>query len=231
MKTLKHHLKHSLTMVVILLSAIGWAQNCSEYFPITPGTTYEITHYDKKNSIESVTHNEVLSTSGNKAEIHTVVKDNADSETLNATYEMLCENDGVTIDFNSLIGKQLASELKDKDVDVKIDGTNFYLPNKLEKGQTLPDTNMNMDIDAGSMAMNFKVSTINRKVTGKETITVPAGTFDCIIIESETTLKMLITKHTVSKKWLAKGVGVVKTENYKKNGKLDSSEVLTAFNK
>jgi hypothetical protein len=71
----------------------------------------------------------------------------------------------------------------------------------------------------------------DRTVTGTETIDTPAGKFDCFIISSQTEVKMLMTKTGTSKSWIAKGVGLVKQEDYNKKGKLISSEILTEFSK
>lgn len=73
-------------------------------------------------------------------------------------------------------------------------------------------------------------STIHyRKVVGQETITTPAGTFDCLILEQLAETKVLGTKQqAISKTWYAKGVGDVKTEVYSTKGKLRSSVVLEA---
>ena len=88
-----------------------------------------------------------------------------------------------------------------------------------------------MKIQAGSVTMNFSVHNKNKIVVGKETITVPAGTFDCVIVTSDTDTKMMIAKHTKSKNWYAKGIGLVKQEDYNKKGKLIGKQVLTQFKK
>ena len=84
----------------------------------------------------------------------------------------------------------------------------------------------------GAINMNTNVETINRKVEKQESITTPAGTFDCYVIYSETKTKMMMANKTFpSRTWLAKGVGMVKQESYNKNGKLMGSMVLTQYTK
>ena len=72
----------------------------------------------------------------------------------------------------------------------------------------------------------------DREVVGKETLTTPAGTFECFVISQSNVSKgMTGTIKRTSKQWIAAGVGVVKTEDYKKNGKLDGYSLLTSFSK
>jgi hypothetical protein len=63
------------------------------------------------------------------------------------------------------------------------------------------------------------VRIVNRKITGKETITVKAGTFEAYVIEYdmfmvlEQGLRVGFEKH--HKDWFVPGKGFVKTESYK----------------
>ena len=82
--------------------------------------------------------------------------------------------------------------------------------------------------------MNFNMSTLitDREVLGKESVTTPAGTFDCYIITQSTHIKsMAANQKRTTKQWIAEGVGVVKSEDYNKKGKLDGTSVLTSFSK
>jgi len=71
---------------------------------------------------------------------------------------------------------------------------------------------------------------INRKVEKKETVTTPAGTYECYVIYSENQSKMMMSSQNFpSRLWLAEGVGMIKQETFKKNGNLMSSTVLTSL--
>lgn len=214
-----------------LISNINLHAQCSDYYPMTKGTVYEITHYDKKGQKESVTRNEVTSASGNTAVIHTTQTTNGGEEKINASYDIKCTGDGIAIDMNKLMKEQMSESMKDKDITVDITGTDVFTPNNLKVGQTLPDNEMNMVIKASTMTIDGHVKTYERKVVGKEKVTVPAGTFDCMVIESRSDIKLMISKKSKTKMWIAKGVGIVKQETYNKKGKLQSSEKLTLFKK
>ncbi|MDO6761347.1 hypothetical protein Q4566_14135 [Tamlana sp. 2_MG-2023] len=216
---------------ILMNSDLSSAQDCSDYFPFDQGTKYEISHYDKKNKLQSTDNYEVVANSGNQATVHTVMRNAKGEETINAKYDMVCDADKVSIDFNKLMSEKMTSEMAGKDIDVDIDGTMMVIPNNLKVGQTLPDNILNLKVSSSAMNMNFKIKVYNRKVVGEEKITIPAGTFDCMVIEHDSEINMLITKHTKSKQWIAKGAGIVKQETYSKKGKLESKQEMTSFSK
>lgn len=120
-----------------------------------------------------------------------------------------------------------------KDMDTEVTGTNLVLPNNLSVGQTLPDASIDIKISMSGINMDVATKIINRKVIGRESITTPAGTFDCYVITSTTELAMTMGMNQSSnaKEWIAEGVGMVKHEDYNKKGKLTNSSLLTALNK
>ena len=79
--------------------------------------------------------------------------------------------------------------------------------------------------------VTMTVKGTERKITGKEKLTTPAGTFDCFIMEETVTTKAMMQKEvekTVS--WYAYGVGLVKENTYDKKGKLVSTTLLNSIN-
>lgn len=69
----------------------------------------------------------------------------------------------------------------------------------------------------------------NVRMSRRESVTVPAGTFDCWVLEYATDSKMAIVKsQSRTETWLAKGVGEVKSVTYDKKGKVLSTVELTA---
>lgn len=141
--------------------------------------------------------------------------------------------DGTTfeVDLKKITEETLKAGIKDQKVSVSVDGNNFKLPNNLQVGQKLEEIDLNMIMNSGNINFKFFMRYTDRTVTGTETIDTPAGKFDCFIISSQTEVKMLMTKTGTSKSWIAKGVGLVKQEDYNKKGKLISSEILTEFSK
>lgn len=79
--------------------------------------------------------------------------------------------------------------------------------------------------------VSISVKGTERKISGKEKLTTPAGTFDCFIMEETVTTKAMMQKEvekTVS--WYAYGVGLVKENTYDKKGKLVSTTLLNSIN-
>ena len=79
--------------------------------------------------------------------------------------------------------------------------------------------------------VSISVKGTERKITGKEKLTTPAGTFDCFIMEETVTTKAMMQKEvekTVS--WYAYGVGLVKENTFDKKGKLVSTTLLNSIN-
>ncbi len=220
---------------IFLSAGMAFAQDCSTYYIMQEGVKFQYTNYDKKDkpdgiidyTITDVTNNG----SGTTATMNIVFTDEKGEQFMTNDYNFTCEGDVVTIDFESLIPDQLMEQYKD--MEMTIDGTDIEVPNNLSVGQTLPDANVTLKISvAGAMNMNINVDTINRKVEKKESVTTPAGTFDCFVIYSETKTKMMISNQTFpSRLWLAEGVGMVKTENYNKKGDKTGSMVLTKLEK
>ena len=79
--------------------------------------------------------------------------------------------------------------------------------------------------------MNISVDMLNRKVDKKESITTPAGTYDCFALSYDSEMKMGMKMNFKIKEWISEGVGVVKSESYNKNGKLMGYSELTSFKK
>ena len=79
--------------------------------------------------------------------------------------------------------------------------------------------------------VSMSVKGTERKISGKEKLTTPAGTFDCFIMEETVTTKAMMQKEvekTVS--WYAYGVGLVKENTFDKKGKLVSTTLLNSIN-
>jgi len=75
------------------------------------------------------------------------------------------------------------------------------------------------------------VNVSNRKVEAVESLTTPAGTFECYKISYDVATKMMINVKTKGVEWFSKGVGMVKSETYDSAGKLLGSNVLASVKK
>lgn len=223
-------IKITVLICFLLVSFSSVCQNaCSTYYPFNEGAKFEITSFNKKGKKESIVNYTVTKIDNNVATIETKISDEKGKEITTTTYEVTCDGNSISIDFKSLMNPELFKQYKD--MEMEMSGTNLEFPNSLEVGQTLKDANMNMAMNMGGMKMNMSLDMINRKVNAKESVTTAAGTFDCFALSYNTEMKMGMKMTFEIKEWIAEGVGVVKSENYNKNGKLMGYSELTSFTK
>ena len=221
MKTLK------ITLTVLLIQFTSFAQDCSTFYPFEEGVTFQITSYGKNKKVAAITDFRITDVTDNSATFNSALRDK-DGEVLNeASFNIICENDGVTIDMQSLLNPQLFDNFRDFETDIS--GTKIVLPNNLHIGQELQDATMIMLINMSGINMRMEVTMTDRSVLDIETITTRAGTFECYVIGYTNTVNMGVNRTTSSKQWISRGVGMVKQEDYNRRGKVTSSSVLTDF--
>lgn len=112
------------------------------------------------------------------------------------------------------------------------------LPKSLTPDLKLDDAVFSLKVTKDNAEIELTTSLTDRKVEGKETITTPAGTFECTRITGTRT-NQIIEKNVTKKLgdpskeylWLSPKVGIVKQENHSLNGKLVSVNYLTSFKK
>lgn len=109
-----------------------------------------------------------------------------------------------------------------------VEGAGYALPKRLAVGLELPTGEAK--VKAGNI--NMTQNTTFHKVVAREEVTVPAGTFDCYVVERQYTAELygMTVKGTI-KTWYARGVGTVKSENYDEDGAISSGSHLLEFKK
>lgn len=123
------------------------------------------------------------------------------------------------------VGSVMANLFNAKNL--KTTGGKTVLPSDMKPGDVLPDVSGTASTKLASM--NVAVS--DRKVLKRETVTTPAGKFDCIVVQEHKVEKgTLRNRVTTARTWYARGVGMVRHDTYDKNDKLETSEVLVKIN-
>ena len=220
---------------LFLVSSTALSQNCSKYYPMEEGTSFQYTMTNKKGKTEGITDysiTNVENTGGvTTASMNMKFTDEKGKEIFVSDYKLSCTGDVVKIDYNSLVPAQMMKLYTDMGVEMEISGTDIELPNNLSVGQGLDDANVAMSIKMPGMNMNIKVDQLNRIVEKKESVNTPAGTYECYVITQDNVSETMGVKQTMqSKLWLAEGVGMVKQETYNKKGDLTTQMLLTKFN-
>jgi len=238
--SIQYIIKMKKTILVILTVFIAISikaqDNCSTYYPMVEGSSFEYTNYNKKGKVDGVTNYTVSSVTSEgtatKATLDFKMSDKKGKELFTSNYSFTCENNIVKIDYKSLFPAQMMKQYADMDVKMDISGTDIEIPNNLSVGQELADANVSIAMNMSGIKMNITVDQTNRKVLNQENVTTPAGTFNCMVITETTKSKTMGVKIELnSKLWLAEGVGMIKQETYKKNGDLMSKTELTKYSK
>lgn len=190
------------------------AQDCSTYVPFVKGFTSETQEYrkgGKPNGKTILTVVDVQSTANEKiATIETKSLTPKGQVTgPGARYTVTCVNGVSKIDTRAALSAPPDANVKEER------GSCFTeLPATIEVGRTFEECLFSYK----RKGAYFETRLFNRKVTGKETVTVAAGTFDAFVIEYDMTTKMkqgieaIFTKH--HRDWYSPGKGVIKSENF-----------------
>ncbi|WP_289042385.1 hypothetical protein [uncultured Zobellia sp.] len=226
-----------ITLLCFFTMNITFAQeSCSKFYPLEEGITFAYTNYDKKGKTDGTVKYTITDVrqegAASAATFDMQFLDKKGKEVFKSNYSFTCENGLVTVDYKSLFPSQMMQQYSEMGLEMDISGTDIELPNDLSVGQQLNDANVQIAMSMSGINMNVSVDQTNRKVEKKESVTTPAGTFDCYLItENSTTKTMGATIKMKSKLWLAEGVGMIKQESYKDNGNLISTSELTSYSK
>lgn len=106
---------------------------------------------------------------------------------------------------------------------VEAEGGKTVLPYSLVPGESMPEAHGCVY----ALGMKMTVDVTDRKVIGRETLTTPAGTFECTIVSEHKEEKgMMRNRITTARTWYARGIGMVRHDTYDRNMKLETSEIL-----
>lgn len=210
------------------------AQDCPVYYPDAANAQLEYKQYDKKgnlsgSNIQKVTEFKKTS-NGYEASVSAESFD-AKGKSI-GTMQMVarCESGIYFIDMKNLMGQQSLDAYKD--MEMKIEGGTLELPASMKAGDVLKNGDMKISFSSnGTSLMNMSFTVTNRKVEAVETITTPAGTFECYKITYDIATKMMVNVKTKSAEWYSKGTGLIKSETYSTDGKLLGSTVLASIKK
>ena len=104
-------------------------------------------------------------------------------------------------------------------------GVSSLSPN-VKPGDTLEEIHGKVEC-AG---MKLSIDYTERKVLRKEKITVPAGTFDCIVVQERKVEKApLMKRDNITLTWYCLGYGFVRHDSLLPDGSLESSELLVSI--
>jgi hypothetical protein len=227
-------MKITASCFLTLTLAIGstYAQNCEMFCPTKEGSMLETTQYDAKNKVIGINRQTIISkettAAGIKVNFKSESTDAKGEKQQDGQFSVKCEKGVFYFDMNGFMPKESMGGGNDAQVEVKSDNLEF--PSNPTVGQTMANGTMNMSMKSNGMTlMEMTVTVSDRKIEAIESVTTPAGTFDCYKVSFIVKTHMMFDIETKGVQWIAKNVGVVKMENYDKKGKLSGMSLLTAL--
>jgi hypothetical protein len=218
--------------LAFVLSGVISAQDCG-YYSMSKGMVLAYQNLDAKGKVTGTNRTTCLdvSTLGSTT-LYKIKGEYADAKNnlTSREFEMRCEDGNFYVDMQSLIDPKSMEGFKD--MEISVDANDMMYPSVLIAGQVLPDANITISAATGGVnLMNMIISISNRKVVGTESVTVPAGTFECYKITYDIETKLMFKIASTVTEYVNMGVGNVKTETFDKKGKLAASTVLIEVSK
>ena len=223
-------MKKTILTGILSFAAAGLvlAQDCKDAMYFREGRTITYTKYDKNGKpagrdVGKIA--EVKENGGVRTSVYKLVKyDAKDKVKEDGGAVVTCSGEGLKIGFQ--IPKMDNGEQEE---------AYFSYPSDMKPGQKL-EANMELHIkgktNGKKMDVYFRVE--NRSVIAMEKITTPTGTYTAYKIGYDMDVKFKVMGIGIPMKlkileWYEPAVGVVKTESYNKDGKLEEQSVLSSL--
>ncbi|MBO8465698.1 MAG: hypothetical protein IAB93_06860 [Bacteroidetes bacterium] len=255
-------MKRLITIIALLAPALLFAQGKMEKAPVAQeeGTVLEYMTTDKDGKT-NLTKQEVISVKDEGGKRIVRIKDlSLTPEETEGIPQELYDNIGTMtygitenmwyIDLIGYISNMLKASMtvieneagvdempEDFDFNVDIgESENPVFPISMKPGDALSLKPIKIKIKISIISMSSEITFDRYECTGRETVTVPAGTFDTYIIEEEITNKAKAfgisnKEKEYSKTWYAPGIGNVKSQTLDKKGRVVSESVLNSITK
>jgi hypothetical protein len=218
------------------MGTIPASSQCNTFYQFNEGSSWEMDNFNSKGKLSGKTKQTIKSLTGNansfKATVNSVMFDAKGKEVMNTDLDFDCEDGTVRVDMRNFVNEDQMKAFQSYELEFQ--GENLEIPNNLSVGQMLNNGKMTLTASNSPIPMAMEIAITNRKVVAQESVTTPAGTFECykitsdLSVTSKMAIKMTLDFSTVE--WLAPKVAVVKSESYRK-GKLQGYSVLTSTTK
>jgi len=219
-----------ICVVIPLLSA----QECVFYYPQNAGAELVYNNYDKKGKLSGTSTQPVkeykTTALGAEAIIKVKTTDAKGKDVSEAELNVKCENGIFYFDMENFLGQGMASSAEG--MDIVIESKNLEVPSTLKVGDKLKDGWIKMTMTVTGFTLpSTEISVTGREVVVKESITTPAGTFECFKLKQTVSTKGIATYSANSVEWINAGTGLIKNESYGTDGILQSSSELISVKK
>ncbi|MHA4845912.1 TapB family protein [Flavitalea antarctica] len=224
---------------LLLLSGLGLhasGQICNTYYFMKANSTVEQSHFDEKGKLSLKTEYKVGEVTpvdnGSEAAVMQKVVDKDGKIISEGKANIHCDGDNLFIDMK--LSMPVGPVAPAGNVEATSRKVYMPYPKNMKPGDKLENARFSMSVDQGSIVQSMEMFVRNRQAEAEESITTPAGTWNCVRISFE--MEMVsraagipIRVRMKGKEWYAPGFGVVKTESLKNNGKLAGTSEITSI--
>ena len=210
------------------------AQAQDIFFPTKEGTVLEYKVFDKKQQETGMIRYTItdIKQSGDDMDITYKIEsmDAKEKPLIKEEITINKKGDILYVDMSKFLNKVALDKAGEKAGKINITGNDMEIPSNLKPGDVLPDTNIEMTLKMGFMNINMSANVTDRKVEAQEKVTTKAGTFDTYKITNTVTANAMGMKtSTKSAEWIAKRIGMIKTESYDNEGNINSYTELISI--
>lgn len=202
------------------LSALSsYGQDCKNFLFFQKDKTVEITIYNKKGEANGKQVYKIsdVSTSGGvtTAKLASEMFNEKGKSLAKANSSVSCNGGVMMMDMKMMMMQMQGEQFK---TEAKADNVYLEYPATMNAGDQLKDGNFTMQMNTAGIGSTTTMVISDRKVEGKESVTTPAGTWDCYKIgyKCKMTIKMgpiPINRNFDGEEWFAPGFGIVKTQS------------------
>lgn len=151
--------------------------------------------------------------------------------------DFICTGNQLYFDLTGMLKSQLEKQGQSgANVDVSFDGGLMSIPKNIYPGQQLDDAVFTMNMTSSGINMGVTSYLKERKVVGRESLTTPAGTFNCIKISGVRTMTMtmmgkdrVVGKPVTEHMYFAPSIGMIKTTSENHKGQVEYEQTLTKY--
>jgi hypothetical protein len=204
------------------------ARDCSSLLWFKKGTVLKYDIKGTNTSQTTTTITDVRNEGGALIGDYTTELDNG--RKVNSSYR--CEGSRIYVDMKSMLNDIMSAS--QNDLEMEIDDSYLTFPWDMKEGDDLDESVFTLRGKRnGKEFMVMKKIIQDRHVGGSEKVTTPAGTFDCLKITEKWSMSSTIMGREMMKtdekttQWFSPKAGLVKTETYDKDGKLQLTTELT----
>ncbi len=212
-------MKYLFALALLFTAAALHAQDCKNFYYMQNNKIIEMSIYGKKGDVagRNVYHVSNVKSSGGTvtSDVNSEMFDKKGKSIAKSTINFKCTGGVMMLDMKMMVPQQQSQQFN---TEAKADNVYIEYPTSMKPGDNLKDASMTMEMNNNGMIQTLTMNVTNRKVEAKESVTTPAGTWQCFKISSKSKIHMKmgpigIPMNFDTTEWFAPGFGIVKTES------------------